>query len=120
MEISCISCGEDTLVVREAVYDGFKKTGEQFVCAACGHIYEDESLVPFKASWSAPSVFSDEDRSARPDVFAEGENKQLCRHCRNYIINPFTQWCSLHKKEVEATDSCDRFMPMGDEKPAPI
>jgi hypothetical protein len=24
-------------------------------------------------------------------------------------VNPFTQFCSFHRKEVEATDSCENF-----------
>jgi len=48
-------------------------------------------------------------------VFGDDEYGRTCRHCRHYIVNPFTQRCDLHKKEVEATDFCPDF----DRKPSP-
>jgi hypothetical protein len=42
-------------------------------------------------------------------VFDEGENTRIFRYCANYIVNPFTQYCSARKKEVQSTDTCDRF-----------
>lgn len=109
VEIICSNCGADTLLKREAVYDGFEKTGERLTCSSCGHEYANEAAVPFKAREVAPAVFTDADRSAKVDVFDEGENHRLCRYCAHYIVNPFTQFCSVHKKEVQATDSCPRF-----------
>ncbi len=38
----------------------------------------------------------------------EGPSTSICRHCYHYIVNPFTQWCSFQKREVEATDSCKK------------
>ena len=54
-------------------------------------------------------IFTEADRSAKVEVFAESENKRLCRYCVNYIVNPFTQFCAIQKKEVQATDTCERF-----------
>jgi hypothetical protein len=108
LEIVCTACGRDALVRREPVYDGFRKTGEKFVCAACGHAYESESDVPFKVA-RRPSVFSDEDRPRKLEVFGKDEKGRTCRHCRNYLVNPFTQRCGIHFKEVQATDSCGDF-----------
>ena len=109
VEIICRNCAADTLLRREAVYDGFTKTGEKLLCSACGFEYASEEDVPFKARSAEPEVFTDADRSARVEVFDEGENSALCRYCANYIVNPFTQFCSLHKKEVQATDTCGQF-----------
>ncbi len=109
VEIICRNCGADTLLKREAVYDGFTKTGEKLVCSSCGFEYETEADVPFKAQKSAPQIFTEADRSAKVDVFDDGENARLCRYCANYIVNPFTQFCAVNKKEVQATDSCNRF-----------
>jgi len=109
VEILCSNCGADTLLKREALYDGFAKTGEKLMCSSCGFEYASEEEVPFKAQPSAPKVFTDADRSAKIEVFDEDENQILCRYCANYIVNPFTQFCALHKKEVQATDTCDRF-----------
>jgi hypothetical protein len=109
VEIICSNCGADTLLKREAVYDGFTKIGEKRICSSCGFEYASEDEVPFKTRATEPQVFTDADRSAPIEVFDEGENSRLCRYCANYIINPFTQFCAHHKKEVAATDTCRQF-----------
>ncbi|RKX41374.1 MAG: hypothetical protein DRP64_11405 [Verrucomicrobia bacterium] len=109
VEIMCSSCGADTLLNREAVYDGFIKTGEKLTCSSCGHVYASEEEVPFKSHKAEPQIFTEADRSAKVEVFDEGENKRICRYCANYTVNPFTQFCAIHKKEVQATDTCGRF-----------
>ena len=108
LEIVCTACGAETLVRREPVYEGFKKTGEQFVCVDCGHAYASEDDVPFKERKSA-KVFSDDDLSPAVDVFDEDEKWKNCRYCIHYVVNPFTQRCSLHVKQVAATDLCEDF-----------
>lgn len=117
VEITCPHCGAEAFLKREPVYEGFKKTGEILSCSACGGRFSSESEVAFKSPVAAPKIFTEADRSKKVSVFAEGENKNLCRYCANYVVNPFMQFCSLHKKEVQATDSCSRFRPP-DGKPA--
>ncbi|MEN8253958.1 MAG: hypothetical protein ABFR33_00665 [Verrucomicrobiota bacterium] len=112
VEIICSNCGADTLLKREAVYDGFTKTGERLVCSSCGHEYASEDEVPYKEQKAETRIFTDADRSAKIEVFDESENKHLCRYCANYIVNPFTQFCAIHKKEVQATDTCEDFNPL--------
>jgi predicted RNA-binding Zn-ribbon protein involved in translation (DUF1610 family) len=112
LEIVCRACGRDTLVRRESVYEGLRKTGEKFLCASCGHVYAGESDVPFKVA-RRPSVFGEDDRPRKVDVFGSEERGHTCRHCRNYLVNPFTQRCGIHFKVVQATDSCDDFEPRG-------
>lgn len=109
VEIICPHCGAETLLKRDSVYEGFKKTGEALSCAACGFVFSSESEVPFKARAVSPAIFTDADRSEKVSVFDEGENKIICRYCGNYVVNPFVQFCSRHKKEVQATDSCPQF-----------
>ena len=109
VEIICRNCGADALLHREAVYDGFTKVGEKLTCSACGHEYAGEADVPFKSKKADPVVFTEADRSKQVEVFADAENRRLCRYCAHYIVNPFTQFCAIHKKEVQATDSCERF-----------
>jgi len=109
VEIICRHCGNESLLRREAIYEGFIKVGERLTCAGCGHEYASESEVPFKRKSGAPRIFTEADRSRKVEVFDEGENRRLCRYCANYIVNPFTQFCALRKKEVQATDSCERF-----------
>ncbi len=120
VEIVCTACGEESLLKREPVYEGFKKTGEALSCSACGHPYADESEVPFKekkrlsifADDDVPqkvNIFGDDDRSEKIDVFADEERQKNCRHCEHYVVNPFTQRCGLHDREVQATDFCPDF-----------
>lgn len=115
VEIICGACGADTLVHREAIYDGFTKIGEKLTCTACGFEYPSEADVPFKSKKAETAIFTEADRSAKVEVFAAGESQRLCHRCAHYIINPFTQFCAIHKKEVQATDTCGRFEPTKEE-----
>lgn len=115
VEIVCPHCGAEAFLKREPVYEGFKKTGEELSCSACSGFFAAEEEVPFKAKANAPWIFTEDDRSKKVKVFHEGENRSICRYCASYVINPFMQFCSLHKKEVQATDSCSYFDPGGKE-----
>ena len=115
VEIDCPACGAESLLLRKPLYEGFTRVGETLTCAACGHVFADEGEVPYKGR-KQPEVFSDADRSAPVEVFEDHEAERLCRHCANYVVNPFMQWCSLHRKEVEATDSCEQFAPRRDDE----
>lgn len=108
VEILCSACGKDALLRREPVYEGFRKTGEELLCSACGHRYESEQEVPFKGRKKI-SVFDESDRVRKIKVFDDEERGRNCRYCRHYLVNPFTQRCALHFREVKATDSCDDF-----------
>lgn len=110
VEIVCSACGKDTLLKREPRFEGFRKVGESLTCLSCGHAYASEGEVPFKQK-RGPAVFSETDRSAPVTVFEGEEKGRNCRHCANYVVNPFTQRCSLHDREVQATDVCDDFQP---------
>ncbi len=112
--IQCTACGAESWVVREPIYEGFTKVGESFACASCGHVFASEEDVPY-VGLTTPKIFSEEDRSAQPQLFEAGENRRICRYCKHYVVNPFTQWCGVHKKEVEATDSCGRFEARSEE-----
>lgn len=119
VEIICSECGAEAFLTREPVYEGLKKTGEKLSCSACGFVFASEEDVPYKEKEAAPQVFTDADRSEKAEVFAEGENRQLCRYCAEYVVNPFMQYCSFHKKEVQATDSCSDFKPASDSPSEP-
>jgi hypothetical protein len=60
---------------------------------------------------AAPKVFSEDEKAVAPKVFKEGEKGRFCRYCRHYVVNPFTQRCALHRRAVEATDTCPQFDP---------
>ncbi len=106
-ESFCPTCGIDTLMIKEPIYDGFTRMGEQIKCAVCGTVMTPplETVEPKKTS----SLFTDDDRSPVIQLFDEGENRILCRYCNHYTLNPFRQWCGLHFREVEATDTCEQF-----------
>lgn len=110
VEITCTACGADTLIKREPIYEGFKKIGEKFLCVSCGYQYASESEIPFKEKKKI-EVFGDDDRSRAIDIFDDDEKKRNCRYCRHYLVNPFTQRCGLHEKEIQATDICFDFEP---------
>ncbi len=107
-EINCPACGRETLLLRQPKYEGFTKVGETFSCASCGHEFATEAEIPFKGH-EAPKIFTEADRSKDVKVFEAGEADRICRNCVNYVVNPFLQWCAFHKKEVQATDTCDHF-----------
>ena len=120
VESICLHCGAETFLKREPVYEGLKKIGETLSCAACGFLFPSESEVPFKAHVAAPNIFTDADRSEKVAVFDEGENRRICRYCADYVVNPFIQFCSRHKKEVQATDSCPQFSPVPEKPSKPL
>ena len=109
VEIICQNCKQETLLKREPIYNGFNKIGIKFSCTGCGFVFENENDIIFKKSLTNKIIFTDEDRSKNVKIFDKNENNQLCRYCAFYIVNPFTQYCSIHKKEVQATDSCNKF-----------
>lgn len=113
-ELFCPVCAKNTLVIREPVYDGFTRTGERMKCATCGHAFAAPETTPASTP-KVPAIFSEDDLPAPIELFSEGENRVMCRYCKNYLVNPFKQWCGLHAKEVEATDTCAQFEP----KPEP-
>ena len=61
--------------------------------------FENENDIIFKKSLTNKIIFTDEDRSENIKIFDKNENNQLCRYCAFYIVNPFTQYCSIHKKK---------------------
>ncbi|AKJ65487.1 hypothetical protein [Kiritimatiella glycovorans] len=109
VEINCPACGRETLLRREPCFEGLRKTGEALSCASCGHLFADESQIPYKSAPQTPELFDESDRSPAADVFDGDETRRLCRHCAHYTVNPFLQWCAQHRREVEATDTCPDF-----------
>jgi len=108
MEMNCPTCAKPTFFIKEAVYDGFTKTGEIQKCTVCGYEMDSAAAQPISGS-KKPDIFSDDDT---PEVFrieGQDEDMETCRHCEHYVANPFTQRCAHHNKEVSATDTCGDF-----------
>ncbi|MEI7436967.1 MAG: hypothetical protein WCL16_09215 [bacterium] len=113
--IQCPACGEASLLKRAPRYDdNFRKVGEHLTCAACGHVFAGEAAVVFTKS-AASSLFNDDERPKALRIFDDDEHGGTCLHCRNYLVNPFTQRCGLHNRVVEATDTCGQFAVRPDE-----
>ena len=108
IEIVCTACGAESLLKREPVYEGFRKTGEELSCASCGHVYASEDEVPFKEKRKI-EVFTDDDRPDAVEIFTDDEKQRVCRYCKHYVLNPFAQRCDRHSRFVEATDDCSDF-----------
>lgn len=108
LEIMCEACGAESLLRREPVYKGFAKVGETLSCLACGHVYPDESAVPFKVARKV-AIFTEADRSKTEQVFDNDADTRNCRHCVAYLKNPFTQWCTRHSRETDALETCGDF-----------
>jgi hypothetical protein len=117
-DFTCPACGKESFLRREPIYDGFKKTGERLFCAACGHPLPSENDIP-RTARRTPSIFSDDDRPKNIDVFKSDEKGRNCRYCEHYLVNPFTQRCGLHHREVQATDICGQFTPKKPDTGAP-
>ena len=109
LEILCTVCHETALVRPEPVYDGFRKTGEAFVCTACGARYASAAETPFVHGASRPRVFTEKDKPRTLSVFSDDERQRCCGWCRHFVVNPFSQRCGLTNKETQATDLCVRF-----------
>ena len=116
-KIFCPACGQESVLKRAPRYDGFTRVGETLACAACGHVFADEAAVPYQEK-KALAGFDEKQLPAPPRVFQQNENARLCRHCANYVVNPFVQRCSRLKKEVEATDTCPQFSPRPEPAPS--
>jgi hypothetical protein len=95
-QIFCPVCDKATFVVRSPLYDGLRKVGEKLSCCECKTEFEDETKVRFV-------------EQKKVEVFSEEDGLRLCMNCRHYVVNPFVQRCMVHKKEVEATDTCIVF-----------
>lgn len=119
----CKACGQTGLFVTRPVFDGFTKVGEVRVCATCG---AEQDPAPGTPTAGEPGprknalfdqVFGGESVE-RIHVFQGDEHRRICGHCRHYLVNPFTQRCGLHMKEVQATDSCGSFEAKPDVSPS--
>jgi len=113
--IRCPACRAESLLKRTPRYEGFKKVGESLSCADCGHEFPTEDEVPF-AEKARPKIFADDDAPPAVQIFKADETGKFCRYCRHYVVNPFTQRCSLHRRLVQATDICPQFDRKPDEE----
>ncbi|MBL7114176.1 MAG: hypothetical protein ISS35_00290 [Kiritimatiellae bacterium] len=114
LEARCPACGEQTFIRREPIYDGFQKVGDKRFCSDCGYEFEEEETPQSPKANPLKDIFGDDTDNDDPDIFSDTERQRCCRYCKHYIVNPFTQRCGLHERDVDATDLCKDF-----ERPPP-
>lgn len=110
--VVCSACGEESFLKRVTKYDGFRKVGDVLKCSSCGHEFASDDEAP-AARKARPAIFDEDDAPRTIRVFRDDEKGRLCRYCRHFIVNPFTQRCGRHQKVVEATDVCGDFESRG-------
>lgn len=94
-KIFCPNCRQESAVKVVKQYDGFTLVGKISTCAFCGYEFEEEE----------PEVIKE-----IPPGWVKDENlKKVCRRCLHYVVNPFVQKCGISQREVEATDTCEKF-----------
>ena len=92
----CEGCGQESAIRTEKIFGpALNIVGERYVCGFCGCEVQPQNVK--KPHYSAPKVLDG------------GIDERLCRNCENYFINPFTQRCALHRKEVMPLDTCEDF-----------
>lgn len=116
-EIDCTTCGETTLARVEPVYEGFRKTGEAFICTGCGARYASAEETPFVCADTRPQVFTEADKTNPLSVFRDEERRRSCGWCKHFVVNPFSQRCGLSNKETQATELCVRFEKKAEPSP---
>ena len=94
-KILCHHCGNESFLKTEKIYDGFTPVGEKKVCAFCKEEIASEEAAPLEEK--------------KPEFLSDESKKDVCRFCKHYVLNPWTQKCVLRNEYVEALDSCDEF-----------
>jgi predicted RNA-binding Zn-ribbon protein involved in translation (DUF1610 family) len=107
-KIICPHCGQESFVKSKPVYEGFKKIGEELSCVNCGHVFKDEAEIPYKTKQSVINL-TDTQNKKHLKILEDENNHKICRYCKYYVVNPFSQRCTYWNKQVEPSDSCENF-----------
>lgn len=115
----CPRCNRTVLVLRKPRFDGFTKVGEEMTCTVCGMVLDAPEPAEKTGHTDSRDAVSRNRLSSllgeklpdKPVLADDGTAGRLCRHCLHYTVNPFRQWCGLHRRDVEATDTCPKFTP---------
>ena len=94
--VLCPSCQQKTPLKVEKVFDDhFNLIGEKKLCSFCKFEFQGEDIPIIHQK--SQSIF---------DPHAE---RNICQYCKSYVMNPWTQKCTLWNREVTATDTCEKF-----------
>ena len=93
--ILCPSCGRESVLHVKKIYEGFTPVGIERSCGFCRHVFEDGEEITQAAK--------------KPNPIERKGERVVCELCSHYVVNPWTQKCTLHNKEVTALDYCEEF-----------
>ncbi|MDP3980019.1 MAG: hypothetical protein Q8Q33_01255 [Chlamydiota bacterium] len=103
--ILCPHCHQETPLKSRKIYQGLTPVGFEYSCGFCQH-----ELAEKEIEWV----------EAQPlDVIDTSDAGRICQYCHHYVLNPFTQRCMIWHKDVNATDSCERFEKKTQERKIP-
>ncbi len=107
-QFCCPHCGENSFLMKEAVMEGWKKTGDVLKCVSCGAVIEN--VVPETAE-QEKSDAQTRKRDALAALFGEEPaEKRFCRDCKFRVMNAFRIRCMKHDKDVNPMDDCEDFV----------
>lgn len=114
----CKACSQESIVKQRPRMEGFTHTGDDFVCALCGHVLAsadtDEQEPSDTGSQEARkkllNVLGDAEESG-PDMLGQfsDEERHFCRDCRHFIQHPFQTRCGLHDTPVGPMSDCPSY-----------
>ncbi|MBQ4107385.1 MAG: hypothetical protein IJC73_07395 [Lentisphaeria bacterium] len=112
----CPHCGEESLVKKQALMDGFRKTGEILICALC------QARVGEPAAPGADGGVEDRCRNLaallggderEKTVLTADAGTRFCRDCRHFIAHPFLARCGLNGEPADPMADCPEFTARG-------
>ncbi len=120
----CPACGRDSVIQVRARFDGWTRTGEDYVCGLCRAVLApavagDAQVPDARGSTVAHAkellgltgdIGSDK---CACDVLSTGTSdaeRRFCRDCRHFLVHPFITRCILHDRTVEPMQDCADFV----------
>lgn len=95
--IQCPKCGQKAPLKTQKIFDDhFNAAGEKKLCSLCKFEFQNDEDIPYI-------------ETKTQKIFDPHAERRICQYCKNYVVNPWTQKCTLWNKEVTATDSCASF-----------
>lgn len=111
----CPFCNEKTFPKKKNIMEGWSVAKTVLICPLCG-----KELPETPAEKESPAPDKNADRRNALSALLGGEtlssvklagsaDRDFCRNCKNFIIHPFKNICSLTDKEADPMGSCPDF-----------
>jgi len=119
---SCPHCGQETIVRKKTMYDGWKATGDLLVCGLCGKTLDSPAPT---ASGTKDSAELEQRKKAEAllgttldahKTLARDDDAHFCKNCRHYIVHPFQSRCLYWNRPVEPMSDCPKYEPKPEEQ----